>query len=33
MDVLLRKDLTREDGRDPRLHYATLIFAGRVATR
>jgi SAM-dependent methyltransferase len=33
MEVLLRKDLTREEGRDPRLHYATLIFAGRVATR
>jgi SAM-dependent methyltransferase len=27
-DVLLRRDLPREAGRDPRLHYATLIFAG-----
>jgi SAM-dependent methyltransferase len=32
-DVLLRKDLPREQGRDPRLHYATLIFAGRLSTR
>ena len=24
-----RKDLTREEGRDPRLHYATLVYAGR----
>jgi SAM-dependent methyltransferase len=30
LDVLLRKDLSREEGRDPRLHYATLIFAGRT---
>lgn len=24
-----RKDLLREDGRDPRLHYSTLVYAGR----
>jgi SAM-dependent methyltransferase len=28
-DVLLRRDLPREAGREPRLHYATLVFAGR----
>jgi SAM-dependent methyltransferase len=28
-DVLLRRDLPREAGREPRLHYSTLIFAGR----
>ena len=27
-ETLLRKDLTREQGRDPRLHYSTLVFAG-----
>lgn len=27
-DTVLRKELSREEGRDPRLHYATLIFAG-----
>ena len=32
-EVLLRKDLSREQGRDPRLHYATLIFAGGLPTR
>lgn len=26
---VLRRDLSREEGRDPREHYATLIFAGR----
>ena len=33
LEVLLRKDLSREEGRDPRLHYATLIYAGRVPNR
>ena len=28
-DTLLRKDLPREAGREPKLHYATLIYAGR----
>jgi hypothetical protein len=28
LDVILRKDLSREEGREPRLHYSTLIFAG-----
>ena len=27
-DAVLRKELSREEGRDPRLHYATLIYAG-----
>jgi SAM-dependent methyltransferase len=26
---VLRKDLSREEGREPRLHYSTLVFAGR----
>lgn len=26
---VLRNDLSREEGREPRLHYATLVFAGR----
>jgi SAM-dependent methyltransferase len=30
--TVLRKDLSREEGRDPRLHYATLVYAGRKAT-
>jgi SAM-dependent methyltransferase len=29
LEPVLRKDLRREEGRDPRLHYATLVFAGR----
>jgi SAM-dependent methyltransferase len=29
LETLLRKDLTREQGREPRLHYGTLIYAGR----
>ena len=29
LSTTLRKDLTREQGRDPRLHYGTLIYAGR----
>ena len=33
LEVLLRKDLSREEGRDPRLHYATLIYACCVPTR
>ena len=28
LSSVLRKDLVREEGRDPRLHYATLIYAG-----
>jgi SAM-dependent methyltransferase len=28
-EQLLRKDLSREEGREPRLHYGTLMFAGR----
>jgi SAM-dependent methyltransferase len=31
-EPLLRRDLSREEGRDPDEHYATLIFAGRKAT-
>jgi hypothetical protein len=27
-EPLLRKDLSREAGREPRLHYGTLVFAG-----
>ena len=27
-ETLLRKDLSRDEGREPRLHYGTLIFAG-----
>jgi SAM-dependent methyltransferase len=27
-DAVLRKELSRAEGRDPRLHYATLIYAG-----
>ena len=27
-DAVLRKELSRDEGRDPRLHYATLIYAG-----
>jgi SAM-dependent methyltransferase len=27
--TVLRRDLTREQGRDPRLHYGTLVYAGR----
>jgi SAM-dependent methyltransferase len=27
--TVLRKDLSREEGRDPRLHYSTLVYAGR----
>jgi hypothetical protein len=26
--VILRKDLPREEGRNPKAHYSTLIFAG-----
>jgi SAM-dependent methyltransferase len=26
---VLRKDLARDEGRDPRLHYSTLVYAGR----
>jgi len=29
LEPILRKDLSREAGREPRLHYETLIFAGR----
>jgi SAM-dependent methyltransferase len=29
LSTVLRKELSREEGRDPRLHYATLIYAGR----
>jgi SAM-dependent methyltransferase len=29
LETLLRKDLTREQGREPRLHYGTLSYAGR----
>jgi SAM-dependent methyltransferase len=28
-EPVLRKDLSRDEGREPRLHYGTLIFAGR----
>lgn len=28
LSTVLRKDLSREEGRDPRLHYATLVYAG-----
>ena len=27
--TILRKNLSRDEGRDPRLHYSTLLFAGR----
>jgi len=29
LEPVLRKDLSRGEGRDPRLHYATLVYAGR----
>jgi SAM-dependent methyltransferase len=29
LTTVLRKDVSREEGRDPRLHYATLVYAGR----
>jgi SAM-dependent methyltransferase len=29
LEPVLRKDLPRGEGRDPRLHYATLVYAGR----
>jgi SAM-dependent methyltransferase len=29
LETVIRKDLPREEGRDPRLHYATLVYAGR----
>jgi SAM-dependent methyltransferase len=29
LTTVLRKDLSREEGRDPRLHYATLVYAGQ----
>jgi SAM-dependent methyltransferase len=29
LSTVLRKDLSREDGRDPRLHYGTLVYAGK----
>jgi SAM-dependent methyltransferase len=29
LSAVLRKDLSREEGRDPRLHYATLVYAGQ----
>jgi SAM-dependent methyltransferase len=29
LTTVLRKDLPREEGRDPRLHYGTLVYAGR----
>jgi SAM-dependent methyltransferase len=29
LETVLRKDLDREEGRDPRIHYATLVYAGR----
>ena len=28
-ETVHRRDLTREEGRDPRLHYSTLVYAGR----
>lgn len=28
LTTVWRKDLSREEGRDPRLHYATLVYAG-----
>jgi SAM-dependent methyltransferase len=31
LSTVLRKDLTREEGREPRLHYATLVYAGQKA--
>ena len=31
-DVILRRDLSRDEGREPRLHYSTLIFAGSKQT-
>ena len=31
-ETVLRADLGRESGRDPRLHYATLVYAGRKPT-
>jgi SAM-dependent methyltransferase len=30
LETVHRRDLTREEGRDPRLHYATLVYAGRM---
>jgi SAM-dependent methyltransferase len=29
LTTIVRKDLGRAEGRDPRLHYATLVYAGR----
>jgi SAM-dependent methyltransferase len=29
LSTVYRKDLSRDEGRDPRLHYATLVYAGR----
>lgn len=29
LSQVFRRDLSREEGRDPRLHYATLVYAGR----
>jgi SAM-dependent methyltransferase len=31
LETVHRRDLTRAEGREPRLHYATLVFAGRKA--
>ena len=28
LSTVLHRDLSREEGRDPRLHYATLVYAG-----
>jgi SAM-dependent methyltransferase len=32
LTTMLRKDLPREEGRNPRLHYGTLVYAGRKPT-
>lgn len=29
LSTVFRKDLPREEGRDPRIHYATLVYVGR----
>jgi SAM-dependent methyltransferase len=29
LSTVFRADLSREEGRDPRIHYATLVYAGR----
>jgi SAM-dependent methyltransferase len=29
LSTVLRRDLSREEGREPRLHYGTLVYAGR----